>query len=312
MKRRFALSFAGVAGALLAGAAARAAPMFEAHSYLEYTDSSMDAGPTTATASVSDYDRHVASFSFGTGTATSEVVAVAGPGVLSSRSRTEISLPDSALGGESLDGNSASASFVIDDLDRRLPLRPGARAGLAPRRRARRRRRPPPGEGEGRHVTEASPKQRPVRPSTERELRRMKPFVRAMSAANRFVFRLTRGRVGGRFAGGAPVGLLTTTGRRSGRRRTTPLIFLEDGPRIVLVASLGGMPKHPVWYLNLSANPEVEFQAPRAPARRRRARTASDAEKKALWPRLCAIYPPYDDYQKRTEREIPVVILEAS
>ena len=149
-----------------------------------------------------------------------------------------------------------------------------------------------------------------IKPSTEQELRRIKPFLRAMSAANNFVFKLSGGRLGGRFLGGAPVGLLTTTGRKSGKPRTTPLIFLADGERVVLVASQGGLPKHPIWYLNLEQAPEVSFQKPRGADRPMRARRAGDAEKKDYWPRLCAIYPAYDGYQKRTDREIPVVILE--
>jgi deazaflavin-dependent oxidoreductase (nitroreductase family) len=150
----------------------------------------------------------------------------------------------------------------------------------------------------------------PIERSTEAELRRAKPFIRAMSAANTFVFRLTGGRLGGRFLRGAPVGLLTTTGRKSGQRRTTPLIYLDDGERVLLVASQGGLPKHPLWYGNLSAAPDVTFQRPRGPVRSYRARTAAPDEKRALWPRLCAIYPDYADYQARTDRDIPVVILE--
>jgi deazaflavin-dependent oxidoreductase (nitroreductase family) len=148
-----------------------------------------------------------------------------------------------------------------------------------------------------------------VRRSTEAELRRAKPFIKLMSAANTWVFRATGGRLGAKFPGGAPVGLLATTGRKSGAPRTTPLIYLADGERIVLVASQGGLPRHPLWYENLVANPDVAFRTPRA-ERRYRARTASAAEKAALWPRLVAIYRDYDDYQKRTDREIPVVVLE--
>jgi deazaflavin-dependent oxidoreductase (nitroreductase family) len=148
-----------------------------------------------------------------------------------------------------------------------------------------------------------------VRPSTEAELRRMKPFIKLMSLANTWVFRATGGRLGAKFPGGAPVGLLTTTGRRSGEPRTTPLIYLADGERIVIVASQGGLPRHPLWYENLVAQPEVRFRTPGG-ERRYRARTANPAEKAALWPRLVAIYRDYDDYQKRTEREIPVVVLE--
>jgi len=145
--------------------------------------------------------------------------------------------------------------------------------------------------------------------STDAELRRIKPFMKLMSKANTWVFRASGGRIGGRFRGGALVGLLTTTGRKSGAERTTPLIYLADGERIVLVASQGGMPRNPLWYDNLAAKPEVAFQTPKG-KRRYRARRANASEKAALWPRLVAIYRDYDDYQKRTEREIPVVILE--
>jgi deazaflavin-dependent oxidoreductase (nitroreductase family) len=149
-----------------------------------------------------------------------------------------------------------------------------------------------------------------VKKSTERELRMVKPLVRAMSAANKWILRVSGGRLGGHFLRGAPVGLLTTTGRKSGQRRTTPLIYLADGARIVVVASLGGMPRHPLWYDNLVANAEVEFEPPREPKRRYRARTATADEKAGYWPRLCAIYPDYADYQARTDRNIPVVLLD--
>jgi deazaflavin-dependent oxidoreductase (nitroreductase family) len=147
--------------------------------------------------------------------------------------------------------------------------------------------------------------------STEAELERAKPFIKAMSAANVFVFRLTGGRIGAKFfKHGSPVGLLGTTGRKSGAQRTAPLIYLQDGARIVLVASQGGLPRHPVWYSNLEAQPDVSFQTREGGKRAFRARRASPDEKAALWPRLCAVYPDYADYQARTEREIPVVILE--
>jgi deazaflavin-dependent oxidoreductase (nitroreductase family) len=148
-----------------------------------------------------------------------------------------------------------------------------------------------------------------VRRSTQAELRRTKPFIKLMSVVNVWVFRATGGRLGSKFLRGAPVGLLTTTGRKSGEARTTPLICLADGERIVLVASQGGLPRNPLWYDNLVARPEVAFRTPQA-ERRYRARTASPAEKAALWPRLLAIYRDYDDYQKRTDRDIPVVVLD--
>ena len=148
-----------------------------------------------------------------------------------------------------------------------------------------------------------------VRRSTEAELRRIKPFMKLMSVANTWVFRASGGRLGAKFMRGAPVGLLTTTGRKSGALRTTPLIYLADGERIVLCASQGGMPRNPLWYDNLAAQPEVAFRTSKG-ERRYRAHTAAGVEKDALWPKLVAIYHDYDDYQKRTDREIPVVVLE--
>lgn len=133
--------------------------------------------------------------------------------------------------------------------------------------------------------------------------------IRVMSQLNVWAYRASGGRLGGRFAGGAPVCLLTTRGRRSGAPRVAPLIYLADGERVVLVASKGGMAKSPLWYGNLVAHPDCEVQIG-ASRRPMRARTADAAEKAALWPRLLAVYRAYDDYQARTERDIPIVILE--
>jgi deazaflavin-dependent oxidoreductase (nitroreductase family) len=148
-----------------------------------------------------------------------------------------------------------------------------------------------------------------TRPFTPREERIGSAAIRAMSALNVWAYRLSGGRLGGRFPGGAPVCLLTTTGRRSGRPRTAPLLYLEDGDRVALVASKGGMSRHPTWYLNCVANPEVGLEIGRE-RRRMRARTASAAEKTELWPRLVEMYPSYATYQTRTDRDIPVVVLE--
>jgi deazaflavin-dependent oxidoreductase (nitroreductase family) len=108
---------------------------------------------------------------------------------------------------------------------------------------------------------------------------------------------------------GVPTLLLTTRGRRSGEPRTTPLIYGRAGERYLVVASRGGAPTHPDWYQNLAADPEVEVQVV-ADRFKARARTASAAEKPALWKAMTSIWPPYDEYQARTTREIPVVILE--
>jgi len=103
--------------------------------------------------------------------------------------------------------------------------------------------------------------------------------------------------------------LLTTTGRRSGQPRTTPLIYGRAGDKYLIVASRGGAPEHPSWYENLVANPVVQVQV-MADRFKARARTATPTEKPALWKTMAAIWPPYDEYQQRTTREIPVVILE--
>ncbi len=132
-------------------------------------------------------------------------------------------------------------------------------------------------------------------------------FVTGMHAR---VYRLTGGRLGGHFGKVENV-LLTTTGRRTGASRTTPLSVLVDGDRLVLVASNGGATRHPDWYLNLCQTPDVEVQ--RGPDRHRmRARTASDDERTALWPRVVAMYKGYAGYQDKTERRIPLVICEPS
>lgn len=135
-----------------------------------------------------------------------------------------------------------------------------------------------------------------------------KQMMRSASALNVWVYRLSRGKFMGRFPSGAPVLLLTTTGRKSRQRRTAPLLYLKDGNDFVIVASQGGAPQHPGWFLNLEGDPkaEVEIGAERFPVTARR---ASEDEKAALWPRLVAIYAPYDQYQRRTTRPIPVVRL---
>lgn len=108
---------------------------------------------------------------------------------------------------------------------------------------------------------------------------------------------------------GVPTLLLTTTGQRSGKPYTTPLIYGEDSGRYLIVASRGGAAEHPQWYRNLVAHPEVEVQV-RADRFKARARTATPEEKPALWRLMAGIWPAYDEYQTRTTRDIPVVVLE--
>lgn len=106
-----------------------------------------------------------------------------------------------------------------------------------------------------------------------------------------------------------PCLILKTTGRRSGEAKLMPLIYGQDGGRFVIVASKGGAPNHPAWFLNLEADPKVEFQVVDKKYRGL-ARIAEDAERERLFAMMAGIYPPYIAYQARTEREIPVVQLE--
>jgi len=122
------------------------------------------------------------------------------------------------------------------------------------------------------------------------------------------VYRWTGGRVLGRVLG-MPVLLLTTTGRRSGRSRTTALTYLEDDGRCVVVASKLGEPTHPAWYHNLRAQPLASIQVGRE-IRSVRARDAEGDERERLWRRVCEQEPSYAEYAARTDRPIPVVVLE--
>ncbi len=122
-------------------------------------------------------------------------------------------------------------------------------------------------------------------------------------------YRETAGEVGHRWREGSTVLLLTTTGRRSGEPRTTPLIYARDGDRYVIVASKGGAPSHPGWYRNLAKNPEVELQV-KDQVFKARARTATGEERQRLWEKANEVWPHYEEYAQRTEREIPVVVLE--
>jgi deazaflavin-dependent oxidoreductase (nitroreductase family) len=105
--------------------------------------------------------------------------------------------------------------------------------------------------------------------------------------------------------------ILGTRGRKSGELRKTPLIYQEHDGDYLVVASKGGAPKPPAWYLNLEADPEVEVQV-KGDKFKARARTAGADEKPELWKKMTAAWPAYDDYQRKTDREIPVVVLERS
>ncbi len=132
-------------------------------------------------------------------------------------------------------------------------------------------------------------------------------FVKLFSAAHAFSYRLTGGRIGQRIAG-APVLLLTTTGCKSGKRRTAPLLYLGDGENYVIVASNGGSDRHPGWWLNLKKDPEAQVQIGKT-RRPVRAERADEQEWARLWPLLVEMYSSYQEYQDGTQRKIPVVIL---
>jgi deazaflavin-dependent oxidoreductase (nitroreductase family) len=138
------------------------------------------------------------------------------------------------------------------------------------------------------------------------------PIWKVIGVATRLniaVLRATGGRLGGR-VGRAKILVLHHTGRKSGRARETPLIYLDDEPNVVVVASKGGVDQHPAWFHNVMAMDTTEVELPGSGRRTVRPRVAEGGEREALWPRLVGIYKPYADYATYTDRQIPVVVLE--
>ena len=139
-------------------------------------------------------------------------------------------------------------------------------------------------------------------------MKRLKPrTIRLIGRLHAYLWRLTRGRFVDA-VGAAPFLLLTTKGRKTGRLRTTPVLYLEDGSDLVMVASFGGNDMHPAWYLNLKQYPEAEVVIT-GERRRVSAEEVTTNEKKLIWPRLVKLYPQFDIYQQRTNREIPLLRL---
>jgi len=132
-------------------------------------------------------------------------------------------------------------------------------------------------------------------------------LVQAFVDLNTALYRRSGGRLGNKVKG-APVLLLDHVGRKSGKPRTTPLLYLEHGADLVIVGSRGGSDAMPAWFLNLMANPATTVQVG-SERRSVEAREAGEEERQSLWPRLVEMYPEYDAYQRRTDRRIPVVIL---
>lgn len=137
--------------------------------------------------------------------------------------------------------------------------------------------------------------------------RRVALTQKLQTTLHTILYRFSGGRIGATILG-MPMLLLTTWGRRTGKLRTTPLLYLPDDSTFVLVASNGGAVQHPTWWFNLRDHPEALVQI--GPARGRvYAVEASPAERRRLWPLVLQIYPPYARYQARTDREIPLIIL---
>ena len=157
------------------------------------------------------------------------------------------------------------------------------------------------------------PKVKPRPPGLDSPL--VPKVMKRVARAHVWVYRRTKGRVGYRWRigsalrRGVPTLLFTHRGRTTGAEYTTPLLFMPDGERVVVVASQGGLSRHPQWYRNVLAHPEVTVQV-RGEVRRMRARTAGPGERAALWPRLLAVYADFASYQSWTDREIPVVVCE--
>ena len=135
------------------------------------------------------------------------------------------------------------------------------------------------------------------------------PVLRRLMGLHGTLYRATNGLIGHRIPGLAPMLVLDHTGARSGIERSTVLLYVTDGDNLVIVASKGGYPKHPAWFHNLRANPNTTVQVG-SERRAVRARVADPDERVRLWPKVVHAYGGYADYQARTDREIPLVILE--
>ena len=162
----------------------------------------------------------------------------------------------------------------------------------------------------------------PSRPLNDKQLERLNSAqagaaIKWMSKFNTWAFKATGGRLGAKWRGGSnrfsappPVGILTTIGRKSGEPRESPLLFLREGSRVVLVASQGGRATNQMWYLNLLANPSVTFQV-KGEKLTLVAREATAAERAEYWPKLDEMYPDFANYRSYTTREIPIIICES-
>ena len=148
-------------------------------------------------------------------------------------------------------------------------------------------------------------KREDVQQFKESQLPAIRRVLRWVSRFQVAVYRKSNGRLLNKFLGGYPICVVTTTGAKSGQPRAIPLIHLPHGENKLLVASQGGMPGNPAWYYNVVAHPEVQILVD-GREKTYRARRVSDEEKAELWPHLLSLYPDFDEYQARTDRNIPV------
>jgi F420H(2)-dependent quinone reductase len=153
------------------------------------------------------------------------------------------------------------------------------------------------------------PERKPLKPLSPTQERLAKLVIRPLSKLNILVYRLTGGRIAGKWTHGEPMLLLTTIGRKSGEPRTVPLVYMQDGERLLVVGSQAGLSRDPQWMANAMANPDVEVQIGGV-KKKMRARRGTSEEKAHYWPALCEFNSDYADYQSRTTRDIPILILE--
>jgi deazaflavin-dependent oxidoreductase (nitroreductase family) len=145
-------------------------------------------------------------------------------------------------------------------------------------------------------------------PMTDKEFKKLRQFIKPFSRLNTFVYKLTGGRLMGKFQG-MPVMLLGFKGLKSGQQRTVPLMYVPYKEGVIVVGSQGGAPRSPVWVKSIQANPDVTAQY-MGKKMKLRARQVDDAEKAEVWPTCVKHYPPFEDYQARTDRNIPVFVCE--
>ncbi len=150
-------------------------------------------------------------------------------------------------------------------------------------------------------------KREDVQEIPQKNFKLIKRIIRAYTRLNVWVFKKSKGRLMKNFPGGFPICVVGMTGKKSGAWREIALIHLPKGEQELLVASQGGMDVNPVWYYNVAANPNIEITLA-GKTRKMVARQVSDDEKRDLWPHLLSLYPDFDEYQARTDRNIPVFL----